>query len=99
VAAPLGGKVESPGGQRRRCPAAAGWWWVGAVGCVEETLTFPMIPCRNNELDDILIIEKGLQYIDSTLTLMGQQSNNGVGPHTHSHTQSNNYINILVNYW
>jgi hypothetical protein len=31
-------------------------------------------------------IEKGLQYIDLTLTLMGQHPNSGAGPHTHGLT-------------
>jgi hypothetical protein len=39
----------------------------------------------------IYCIEKGLQYIDSTLTLMGRQPKcpTVVPAHTHSHTQSN----------
>jgi hypothetical protein len=37
-------------------------------------------------MDDVLI-EDGVQYIESTLTLMGRQPNSGADPHTH--TQSN----------
>jgi hypothetical protein len=40
-----------------------------------------LIPCRIVKWV-IYCIEKGLQYIDSTLTLMGRQSNSGAGPHS-----------------
>jgi hypothetical protein len=36
-------------------------------------------------MDDVLI-EDGVQYIESTLTLMGRQPNSGADPHTLTHS-------------
>ena len=34
----------------------------------------------------VVLIGDGVQYIDSTLTLMGRQLNSGAGPHTLTHS-------------
>jgi hypothetical protein len=60
------------------------WWLGGGGGCGVGGIRNPN-PSQKSELW-LYCIEKGLQYIDSTLTLMGRQPNSGAGPHTLTHT-------------
>lgn len=54
-----------------------------------------LIPCRNVKVD--LLYREQVQHIDKTLTLIGRQLNNNVGPHTHTHnlTQAISHARII----